>query len=426
MRALVFGAPPSPGEWRPEPGDDVGKALASLPFGLHTVEDARMLGPDWVLTRPRLSGICGSDAKLVLGDFGEGDIDNPMSAFSSLPHVPGHEVVADVVEVGPAARHVEVGQRVVLNPWLTCAPRGVDPPCPACVAGDLSLCWSFTAGKLGPGVHVGVTTDAPGAWADLLAAHDSMLIPVPAGVPDELAVLADPFAVSLHAILRHPPPPGGRAVVYGAGALGVTAVAALRCLFPDVEVAVVARFAAQERFATHLGASVVVAHEPRLAVVEELARWSGAVLHAPLDGLPLAHPGHIDVVYDTVAKPETFEVGVRVLAERGTLVQTGVATPGRWEWTPVYFKELTLAGSNAFGMEDIGGVRRHAIAHYLDLTAAGRIDLTGMLTHRFPLERWWDALRVLADQEASGAIKVAFEPGARPDPVVSTSGAPGG
>jgi threonine dehydrogenase-like Zn-dependent dehydrogenase len=161
---------------------------------------------------------------------------------------------------------------------------------------------------------------------------------------------------------------------------------------------------------TRLGATKVVRHEPRLAVVEELAAWSGGILHSPFDGLPVAHPGGIDVVYDTIAKPETFEVGVRVLAEHGTLVQIGVATPGRWEWTPIYFKELTIAGSNAFGIEEVEGVRQHAIAHYLDLAAAGRIDLTGMLTHRFPLERWWDALGALARQDESGAIKVAFEP----------------
>ena len=412
MRALLFGAPPAPDEVRPAPRDELERKLASLPFGLHHVADARPLRPDWVVTRPILSGICGSDTKLVLGDFGEGDVDNPMSAFSSLPHVPGHEVVAEVVELGPRARGVEVGDRVVLNPWLSCGPRGIDPPCPACRAGDLNLCWNFTNGALGPGVHVGVTTDAPGAWADLLAAHDSMLIPVPPSVPDSLAVLADPFAVSMHAIVHHPPPPGGRALVYGAGALGVTSVAALRALYPDVEVAVVARFGAQADLARAFGAAKVVAHEPRSAVVEELAAWSGGVLHTPFDGLPVAHPGGIDVIYDTIARPETLEVGVRVLAERGTLVQSGVSTPGRWEWTPIYFKELTVAGSNAFGMEEVDGVRKHAIAHYLDMTAEGRVDLTGMLTHRFPLERWWDALSALARQGESGAVKVAFEPSA--------------
>ncbi|HWE66414.1 MAG TPA: alcohol dehydrogenase catalytic domain-containing protein [Acidimicrobiales bacterium] len=410
MKALLFGAAPSPDEVRPSPTDELETMLSGLPFGLHDMEDARLVRPDWVITKPILSGICGSDAKLVLGDFSTGDIDNPMAAFSSLPHVPGHEVVAEVVALGPAARGLDVGQRVVLNPWLTCGPRGIDPKCPPCQAGDLSMCWSFTKGDLGPGVHVGVITNAPGAWAELLAAHDSMLIPVPDGISNEAAVLADPFSVSFHAIVRHPPPPGGRVLVYGAGALGLTSVAILRLLYPDVEVGVVARFEAQEAMARQFGASRVFAHEPRLALVEALAEWSGAVLHLPFDGLPVTHPGHIDVVYDTIAKADTFEVGVRVLAERGRLVYTGVATPQRWEWTPIYFKELTITGSNAFGVEELGGVRQHAIAHYLQLVADGRLDITPMLTHRFALTDWWDALKSIARQGESGALKVAFTP----------------
>ena len=101
----------------------------------------------------------------------------------------------------------------------------------------------------------------------------------------------------------------------------------------------------------------------------------------------MTHPGHIDVVYDTIAKAETLEIGVRVLAERGRLVYTGVSTPQRWEWTPIYFKELIVTGSNAFGVEDLDGVRRHAIAHYLQLLSDGRLDITPMLTHRFALDR---------------------------------------
>ena len=106
MKALVFGAPPDRSAPRPQPVDEVDELLAKLPFGLHEVDDARPLRPDWVVTRPILAGICGSDAKLVLGDFSEGDIDNPMAAFSSLPHVPGHEVVTEVVELGPEAQTV--------------------------------------------------------------------------------------------------------------------------------------------------------------------------------------------------------------------------------------------------------------------------------------------------------------------------------
>ncbi len=368
MKALLFGAPPDPDEVRPTPEDELEASLARIPFGLHELDDARLVRPDWVITRPILSGICGSDAKLVLGDFNTGDIDNPMAAFSSLPHVPGHEVVAEVVSLGPDAGGLEPGQRVVLNPWLTCAPRGISPMCPPCRTGDLSLCWNFTKGELGPGVHVGVITGAPGAWAEQLAAHDSMLIPVPDGVSDEAAVLADPFSVSFHAIVRHPPPPGGRVLVYGAGALGLTSVAILRSLYPDVEVGVVARFEAQRAMAEHFGAAQVFAHEPRLALVEALAEWSGAVLHAPLDGLPISHPGHIDVVYDTIAKAETLEVGVRVLAERGRLVYTGVSTPERWESTPIYFKEIRIVGSQRVRH---GGLRRPAASRHRPLPPVG-------------------------------------------------------
>jgi len=172
----------------------------------------------------------------------------------------------------------------------------------------------------------------------------------------------------------------------------------------------VARFEAQHDMALRFGASKVFAHEPRLALVEALAEWSGAVLHNPLDGLPVTHPGHIDVVYDTIAKGETLEVGVRVLAERGRLVYTGVSTPQRWESTPIYFKELVVTGSNAFGLEDLDGLRQHAIAHYLRLVAEGRLDITPMLTHRFALTDWWDALKAIARQDESGALKVAFTP----------------
>jgi threonine dehydrogenase-like Zn-dependent dehydrogenase len=195
-------------------------------------------------------------------------------------------------------------------------------------------------------------------------------------------------------------------MVYGAGALGTCATAILRALHPDVDVLVVARFEAQAALARALGATVI-GHEPALAVIEQAAAWSGGVLQ-PADGLPMAYPGAIDVVYDTVGKRETFEVGARVLRARGTLVKAGVHGPTYWEDTPLYFKELSMVGSNAFGYETIDGDHRHAIDHYLDLAASGRVDLTAMLTHQFPLDDWREAFTALATQGESGAIKVAF------------------
>lgn len=411
MRALVFGVDPDvPEEAPPADAGRLEQHLRVTPMGLREVDDPRLPGDDWVVLRTRLCGICGSDSKQVFMDTGGDWSDASMTAFISFPQVLGHEVVGDVVRVGPAARGVEPGQRVLLQCWLSCGPRGITPVCPACEAGDYSLCWNFLDGRLAPGIHVGNSADAPGGFGELLPAHDSMAIPVPDDVTDEVAVLADPFAVSLHSVTRTPPPPGGRAVVWGAGALGTAAVAILRALHPTVEVAVVARTDAQQRLARELGASLVVASEQEAeAIVVALAEWSGGVLRKPWDGLPVAHPGFVDNVYDTIGTPQTLEAALRVMRPRGTISVTGVSAPGRFEWSPWYFKEVRIVGSNAFGVEEVDGVRKHAIEHYLDMVRDGRIDLSPMLTHTFRLDEWRAAFTTIARQDRTGAIKVAFD-----------------
>ena len=407
MKALVFGVDHGPVD--PPPADAPKKLhhLATTPMALQEVDDPTPIGPDWMVLKTRMTGICGSDAKQVLMDF-EDAADSPMTAFISFPQVLGHEVVATVDEVGPEVEGIDVGQRVVLNPWLSCGPRGIEPACPPCAAGDYSLCWNFLDGRLSPGIHTGNATEATGGFAERVPAHQQMVIPVPDEIPDEVAVLGDPFAVSLHAITRTPPPEGGRVLVYGVGALGTTALAVLRALHPDVEVGAVARWPAQQALAARLGATVFE-HEPRDALIEQVADWSGGIIRSPWDGLPIAYPGGVDIVYDTVGAVETIEVGVRVLASRGAHVQLGVSSPARCEWTPWYFKELRLIGSNAFGIEEVEGRRQHGIAHYLDLVQQGRIDLDGMLTHTFALDDWRDAFTTLVRQGDTGAIKVAFD-----------------
>jgi threonine dehydrogenase-like Zn-dependent dehydrogenase len=407
MKALLYGVKPDP---QPEPETDnyLLRNLAHTPMRLVDMDEPYFMLPDWVVIKPRVTGICGSDAKQVFMDWGEvRTADNPMKAFFSLPQVLGHEVVADVVALGPESEGLDVGDRVVLNPWLSCAPRGVSPVCEACERGDYSLCHSFDIGPIPPGIHIGTARDANGGYAEHMAAHDSQLFKVHDDIPDELAVFADPFTVSLHSVTRHPPPSDGKAMVYGAGALGTCATAILRALYPDVDVLVVARFDAQAAMARKLGATVI-GHTPALQVIEEAAAWSGGVLRDS-DGLPMAFPGGIDVVYDTVGKQETFEVGTRVLKARGTLVKAGVHGPTWWEDTPLYFKEISMVGSNAFGFEELDGVRKHGIEHYLDLVHDGRIDLTGMLTHTYRLDDWRAAFTTLATQDQTGAIKVAFD-----------------
>ena len=411
MRALVFGvesdAPSTP---LASDANRLEHNLRATPMGVQVVDDPRPLGPDWVVMQTRLCGICGSDSKQVFMDTGGDWGDAGMTAFISFPQVLGHEVVGTISEVGPETRGLDVGQRVLLQCWLSCAPRGISPVCPACEEGEYALCWNFLDGRLAPGIHVGNSSDATGGFAEYVPAHSSMAIPIPDDITDEVAVLADPFAVALHSILHSPPPAGAKVVVWGAGALGSSAVAVLRALHPSVEICVVARTAAQQNLVRTLGAHHVVPSEQEpLAIVEALAAWSGGILRKPWNGLPIAHPGFVDNVYDTIGHPTTIEQALRVMKPRGTISITGVNAPGRFEWSPWYFNEIRIVGSNAFAIEEVDGVRKHALEHYLDFVREGRVDISPMLTHTFRLDAWRDAFTTLARQDETGAIKVAFD-----------------
>jgi threonine dehydrogenase-like Zn-dependent dehydrogenase len=408
VRALLYGeSPRHPPRVRDGVDAAIVSRLSSQPVELRSMPDPVVEGRSGVVCAPRLAGVCGSDVRLLLGNFTEGDLDNPMAGFSALPFVLGHEVVADVLDAGPDA-HVAPGDRVVLDPWLSCAPRGCTP-CPSCARGELSQCERFLDEPLGPGLHIGVTNGAPGAFATRLAAHTSQLHVVPDGVTDAAAVLADPFSVSLHAVARTPPPPAGRVLVIGAGALGTTAVAVLRRYHPDVEVAVLYRYAHQREAVRRLGAHLAVDHEPRDEALEAVCAFAGGHPRPALQGLAMSYPGGVDVVYDTIGSAETLELAVRAARMQGHVVLLGVATPRRFEWTPIYFKELTVRGSSGFGHETVDGVRRHAIDHYLDACGDG-LDLSWLVTHVEPLEEWVALCAAIAAPQRSGVLKAAFAP----------------
>ncbi len=88
---------------------------------------------------------------------------------------------------------------------------------------------------------------------------------------------------------------------------------------------------------------------------------------------------------------------------------SGVEPPKRFEWTPLYFKEIRVIGSNGFGIETVDGVSKHAMQHYFDFIADG-LDLTPVITHRFPLDRWDEAVLAVKNSRRTGAVKVLLEP----------------
>jgi threonine dehydrogenase-like Zn-dependent dehydrogenase len=115
----------------------------AAPTRLEDVAELPLPASDWVRVRTTFSGLCGSDVKQILLN---GSRDNPLTALVSFPHVLGHEVVG---------RKIDTNERVVLNPWLSCVPRGIDPPCAACLEGRYPWCRNFRSGDLPAGIHIG-------------------------------------------------------------------------------------------------------------------------------------------------------------------------------------------------------------------------------------------------------------------------------
>ncbi len=365
------------------------------PVRLADVAEQPLPSPDWVRVETTFSGLCGSDVKQILLN---GARDNPLTALVSFPHVLGHEVVG---------RRADTGERVVLNPWLSCGPRGIDPPCDACKEGRYPWCHNFRAGDLPVSIHLGNCAAAAGAHAERFAAHVSQLFAIPDAVCDEAAVLADPVSVSLRSILLAPPPGDEPVLVYGSGTLAFAAIALLRHLYPTTEVWAATRPGARADLATRLGAHAVLSAAPD-ELVAQVARRVGTTPLQPWSKRDWLQDGPA-VVYDTIGSTETVETSLRLLATGGTLVVSGVEPPKRFEWTPLYFKELRVIGSNGFGIEEVGGVAKHAMQHYFDFIAAG-LDLTPVITHRFPLERWAEAVLAVKNSRRTGAVKVLLQP----------------
>ena len=365
------------------------------PIRLEEVPEPVPPATGWVKCETVISGICGSDAKQI---FLNGRRDNALTALVSFPHVLGHEAVA---------RRTDTGRRVVLNPWLSCGPRGIEPPCEACAEGRYPWCRNFRNGNLPVAIHLGNCAGAAGVHAERFCAHHSQLFDVPETMSDEAAILSDPISVSLRSILLSPPDTCMPVLVYGSGTLALAAIGLLRHLYPQLEIWAATRPGFRSSLASKLGADAVLSSEPD-DLVREVSRRTGKSALKPWSGKDWLQDGP-GVVYDTIGSTETVETSLRLLNTGGTLVVSGVEPPKRFEWTPMYFKELRVIGSNGFGIEEVAGVRKHAFEHYFDFAKAG-LDLTAVVTHRFALSQWAEAVLALADSRRTGAVKVLLQP----------------
>ncbi len=371
------------------------------PTQLREVPEPELPGPEWVKIRPRISTLCGSDMSIILCHQS-----TTLQPFSSNPFVLGHEVCGEIAEAGEAVTGFEVGERVGVMPMLSCRARGIDPPCGMCAQGRYQLCENFTAGSLEPGTITGATAGCPGFLSDMGVAHLHQLFKVPPGVSDENVTLTDPFSACLHMVINTPLRGNETVMVFGCGAMGLCTVAALRALYPTCRILAAEIDPFHAGIALDMGVEEVVRPGGK-SFYKRVAELTGAKMFTPVLTPPLLIGG-VDVVFDAVGNTATVQASLRILANGGWYNMIGIGNPGRVDWTPVWLKELTIHGIYGFQMDYWQGEFLHDFEMSMRLYDEGRVDLAHLITHRFTLDQWEEALSVAIDKGKHHAVKIAF------------------
>jgi threonine dehydrogenase-like Zn-dependent dehydrogenase len=377
MKALVFSRKPArfaaaavAGALRPGRGARFG------PLDLRDVDPPEPpAGADgWVRVRPRLSGICGSDLATI-----DGKASRYFEPIVSFPFVPGHEVVGELDD----------GRRVVLVPVLTCATRGVDPPCHMCRGDRINHCERIAYGHLEPGLQSGFCESTGGGWSVAMMAHESQLVAVPDDLSDEAAVLIEPTACAVHAARMVT---DSEVAVIGSGALGLLTIAALRQLDNPVgPLIATAKHPEQRRWAKELGADVVCRPD-------ELERQVRSAMSSfMLDNGQLTCG--IDTVVDCVGSEDSLAQALRCVSPGGDVLAVGMPGVTTLDLTPLWHRETSLRGCYAYEREDFDKA----------IELIRELDLGRLVSATYPLSRYEDAIAHAAGAGARGAVKIAFD-----------------
>lgn len=372
---------------------------------LDDVPEPELPGEEWVKIRTTYGGVCGSDLNLIFLR------NTPYSEpYVTMPFTLGHENVGRVVEAGGSVEGFGEGDRVVVDPMLPCSARGIDPVCGPCARGDFSQCLNLREGSLPPGFYTGLGSPAGGSWSEYFLAHRSQLFKVPDSMTDEQALMLEALSVCMHAVMRNLPGPGETAMVYGCGIIGMLITASLKALVPDRRVIVVARYPFQAEVARGYGADEVIVQREAGDLYEEVAGLTGAQVLKPMIGGRYLNGGP-GVVFDCVGHRDTIDGSFRMTSSGGTVVMIGAAgVTGGIDWTPVWFKELTIKGTLCSSTDTFEGETRRSFEWSREMVASGRIPVDHLLTHVWKLEQFPAMLETAGTRGNTGSIKQAFKP----------------
>ncbi|WP_042203176.1 NAD(P)-dependent alcohol dehydrogenase [Paenibacillus camerounensis] len=307
-----------------------------------------------VIVKLEYVGICGSDVHYLehgrIGDFVvEGDF------------ILGHECAGRVVELGPGVKHLKIGDRVALEPGITCG------QCEFCRSGKYNLC---------PDVKFLATPPYHGCLMDYIAFPENMAFKLPDNVSSEEGALVEPLSVGLHAAAQGGIRLGDRVVILGAGCIGLVTLLACKA-FGATDIVVVDIIGKRLEAAKRLGATQVInaREEDVLQVIAELTDGAG-----------------MDKVIETAGSEHTVKQTPYLVKRGGSIVLVGLAAKDiiDFDFMQIMFKEADIKSVFRY---------RNLYPAAIGAISGGKIDVKGIVTHEFSFEESQKAFDYVIDNK---------------------------
>jgi 2-desacetyl-2-hydroxyethyl bacteriochlorophyllide A dehydrogenase len=317
------------------------------------------LGEEDVLVKVKAAAICGSDLHLFKGKH----------PAVSLPVAVGHEAAGEVVAVGRGVTKHQVGSRVTIEPVIACG------QCENCRQGRYNLC-----------EHISFQyREGQGAFAPYFIVHQNYAHTLPAKVSFVEGALLEPLSVAMHAVQKSDLKLGQRTAVFGAGAVGLL-------------VSILAKQA------TGVG-SVVCDIDP-FRLEKALTLGADMTINAmkgdPVDIIFAATQGKgVDVAFEAVGLDQTLLQALRSVRQGGGVTLLGIfEKPDLLLPVNIFVqREISLSGSQGYAWDFQSALR---------LLESGAVNLTHLITHRFPLDELQAAFQLLMSKDHH-AVKVLIE-----------------
>jgi D-arabinitol dehydrogenase (NADP+) len=314
-------------------------------------------GPGEVRVKVIQTGVCGTDLHLHEGQF-----------MAVYPLTPGHETVGLVDQVGAGVDFIAVGEQVTINPNSSCG------RCDYCRSGRPILCDQLT----------GMGSNRPGAFAEYVVAPATQVFSVE-GLPVDTAVFVEPTSCAAHGMDVIRPQHGSSALVIGAGPTGLLLAQLIRHGgAARVTVAAPTAFKLDTAEALGIDATFVMDRADLAGDVARLRELSGGA--------------GFDLVVDATGNREVIEQCVPLTRNGGTAVFYGVSdSDDRIEVSPydVFRREITIKGSFA---------EINSFPTAIAALRNGRARTDNLITHRFPLEEYGQALEALRHDKSAHKI----------------------